>query len=123
MSNDFDKVIKENIEEVFLPLALQKYIRQLGILSRLRNLEEIVTQKTKAMPITYDITKDYLYNEGIKEGIKKGEKIGEKKAEREKQKMIKEMLRLSDLSTAQIAKIASVSESFVEEIKAKLKSK
>jgi predicted transposase/invertase (TIGR01784 family) len=101
-------------------IALQKYIRQLTILSRLRNLEEVVTKKSKEMPITYDIKKDYLYNEGKKEGRKEGRKEG---IQKEKQKMIKEMLIGTDLSTVQIAKIASVSESYVDEIKAKLKSK
>ena len=107
-------------------IAMQKYIRQLGILSRLRNLEEVVTKKSEEMPITYDYTKDYLYNRGIKEGTEKEKQrlLKEKqKMIKEKQKMIKEMLRITDLSTAQIAKIASVSESYVEEIKAKLKSK
>lgn len=97
-------------------IALQKYARQLAILSRLRNLEEVVTQKTKNMPITYDIKKDYLYKEGRKEGRKEG-------VEKEKQKMIKEMLRTTELSIEQIAKIASVTVSYVEDVKAKLKSK
>jgi DNA-directed RNA polymerase specialized sigma subunit len=96
-------------------IALQKYARQLAILSRLRNLEEVVTQKTKNMPITYDYKKDYLYKEGIEKE--------KQKMIKEKQKMIKEMLRITDLSTDQIAKIASVSESYVEEIKVKLKGK
>jgi DNA-directed RNA polymerase specialized sigma subunit len=71
------------------------------------------------MPITYDYTKDYLYNKGIEKGIEKEKQ----KLIKEKQKMIKEMLRITDLSTDQIAKIASVSESYVEDIKAKLKRK
>ena len=87
----------------------------MAVLSRLRNLEGVVTQKTNNMPITYDYTKDYLYNKGIEKE--------KQKLIKEKQKMIKEMLRITDLSTAQIAKIASVSESYVEEIKAKLKRK
>lgn len=115
---------KENIEQVIdtiiqrlkevsgNEIALQKYARQLAVLSRLRNLEEVVTQKTKNMPITYDIKKDYLYKEGRKEGI-----------EKEKQKMIKEMLQATELSIEQIAKIARVSVSYIEDIKAKLKNK
>jgi len=75
------------------------------------------------MPITYDYTKDYLYNEGIKDGIKEAREKENQKLIKEKQKMIKEMLKITDLSTAQISKIASVSEQYVEEIKAKLKTK
>jgi len=48
MSQQYDKILKENIEAVFLPLA-EKYVRQLTILSRLRNLEEVVTKKVKEM--------------------------------------------------------------------------
>jgi hypothetical protein len=48
-------------------IVLQKYVRQLSILSRLRKLEEVVTQKSREMPITYDIKKDYLYRQGKKE--------------------------------------------------------
>lgn len=59
MSNDYDKIIKENIEKVEQlidaiinrltavsgsEIVLQKYARQLAVLSRLRNLEEVVTK-------------------------------------------------------------------------------
>jgi len=127
----FDVDVENLIEKIIIRLkevsgneiALQKYTRQLGILSRLRNLEEVVTQKTNAMPITYDYTKDYLYKEGIKEGRKEAREKEKQKLIKEKQNMIKEMLRITNLDTAQIAKIASVSEQYVEEIKAKLKTK
>lgn len=118
-----DEIINRLKEVSGSEIALQKYARQLAVLSRLRNLEEVVIQKTKNMPITYDYKKDYLYKEGKKEGRKEGIEKEKQKMIREKQKMIKEMLRITDLSATQIAKIASVSVSYVEEIKAKLKGK
>ncbi len=100
---------------------MQKLTRQLAILSRLRTLEEVVTQKTKVMPITYDITKDYLYKEGIKEGEKKGEKRGEKKGiEEGKKTIIIEMLKDEDMSIEKIATFAKVSVEYVRELKQSL---
>ncbi len=129
----FDIEVEKVIENIIRRLkevsrdefALQKYVRQLGILSRLRNLEEIVTQKTKAMPITYDITKDYLYNEGIKEGEKRGEKKGEKRGEKKgieegKKVMILEMLKDESISIEKIATFAQVSVDYVRKLKQSL---
>ncbi len=49
------------------PATLEKYTYQLLTLARLRNLT-LVTEKTlKDMPITYDIKKDPLYQEGRQE--------------------------------------------------------
>lgn len=102
-------------------IVLQKYVRQLAILSRLRNLEDIVTTKANEMPITYDITKDYLYQEGIKEGEKRGEKRGEKKGEKKgieagKKAIIIEMLKDKSLSIEKIATFAQVSVDYVKEL-------
>jgi len=65
--------------------SMTKYINQLLILARIRNLEIIISQKLKNMPISYDVEKDGLYLQGIekgeKRGIEKGEKRGIKKGE------------------------------------------
>lgn len=58
------------------------------------------------MPITYDITKDGLYLEGIEKGISENTL-----------KLIRNMLTESNLSSEQIARIADVSVSYVEQIK------
>ena len=100
MSQQYDKILKE-----------------LAILSRLRNLEEIVTKKAKEMPITYDIKKDYLYNEGFKKGEKRGEKRGKKRGiEVGKNAMIIEMLKDKSLSVEKIAKFAKVSVDYVKQL-------
>ena len=49
-----------------------KYIKQLTVLSRLRNLEVETKKTVEQMPITYDISKDGLFLEGKREGIKEG---------------------------------------------------
>jgi predicted transposase YdaD len=120
---DVEKLIEniiQRLKEVSnSEIALQKYIRQLGILSRLRNLEEVVTKKSKEMPITYDYTKDYLYNEGIKEGEKKGEKKG---IEEGKKAMIMEMLKDKTMSIEKIATFAQVSVQYVLKLKQSINS-
>lgn len=55
-------------------MRLQKYIQQLIVLSRLRNLEVETKNQVEHMPITYDITKDGLFLEGKKEGKKEERK-------------------------------------------------
>ena len=51
---------------------LERAIQQLLVLSRLRNLETETRKKATEMPITYDITTDGLYKEGIEQGIERG---------------------------------------------------
>ena len=55
--------------------TLNRYINQLLLFSRLRNLEKTVTKILEDMPITYeiDIEKDYLYKRGVEKGIEKKE--------------------------------------------------
>jgi hypothetical protein len=75
---------------------LKKFIEQLIFISRMRNLEELTIKISKAMPITIDIEKDYLYNLGLKKAreeaaieAKKAEakiKAAEEKAKAESEK-------------------------------------
>ncbi len=58
---------------------LKKYLEQLLILSRIRNLEKITEKIIDDMPITYDVEKDGLYKKGLLKGIERGEKRGEKR--------------------------------------------
>jgi hypothetical protein len=53
---------------------LKKFIEQLIIISRMRNLEKLTIQISKAMPITIDIEKDYLYNLGLEKAQKEAKK-------------------------------------------------
>ncbi|MCB0598059.1 MAG: hypothetical protein KDD28_28535, partial [Phaeodactylibacter sp.] len=45
-------------------LSLQKYIRQLNVMSGLRKLQELTVKTIEDMPITYDIRTDFLYKKG-----------------------------------------------------------
>lgn len=51
---------------------LDKYLRQLIILSRLRKLEDVTKKILRTMPIKYDIQQDALYLEGREEGREEG---------------------------------------------------
>lgn len=58
------------------------------------------------MPITYDITKDSLYLEGMEKGLEKG-------LEKNKQQMILKALQQGILSMEQIAELAEVEVAYV----------
>lgn len=55
---------------------LRKYITQLEVLSNLRNLNNVVNQSIKAMPITFDIRKSAFYQEGVEAGKQEGKLEG-----------------------------------------------
>ena len=111
---------KEDAEQVIIQIiknlkrslgkdpVIERYIKQLVVLARLRNLESVTKKQLEVMPITYDITTDGLYLEGIEKGITENTI-----------KLIKNMLNESSLSTEQIARIADVSVAYVEDIQRK----
>ena len=53
---------------------LQKLIMQLEILSNLRNLQPEITKILTTMSITYDVTQDLRYLEGVEIGVEKNKK-------------------------------------------------
>ena len=66
------------------------------------------------MPITYDITTDYLYQEGIAEGKAEGIAEGEAKGKvEEKRKTIERMI-IKGYSDTEISELADAS---IEEVK------
>lgn len=81
---------------------LRRAIQQLLILSRLRNLEVVTKEKIREMPITYDVTKDGLFKEGIQEGIREN-----------KFRTVKNALKQGKLSVEEIADLAEIS---IEEV-------
>jgi hypothetical protein len=106
-----EKVIRQILERLLQisqgKLELQKYVRQLNMLSRLRKLQVETTKITAAMPIQldFDVETDILYQQGI---------------EQEKKEAITEMLKDGFLSLEQIAKYQRTSVEEVQEIKAAL---
>ena len=97
------------------PSELNRYIQQLLILSRLRNLEVETKKQVDDMPITYDITKDGLYNEGIEKGIEKGREENREKLEI----VILKALKSKVLNITQIADLFDVEIDYVLKIQAK----
>ncbi len=73
---------------------LSKHLQQLMVLARLRKLEELTIKIVETMPITFDITKDVFYQQGIMAERARGEKEKEKlalkveKAEKEKERLL-----------------------------------
>jgi predicted transposase/invertase (TIGR01784 family) len=107
-------------------ITLRKYIKQLSVLARLRNLTRDTYKQIKDMGLTYDITNDYLYQEGVTKGIEKGiekgmEKGIEKGMEKGKKEMIIRMLKDKTLSADKIAGFAQVSVDYVKAVARELK--
>ena len=88
-------------------LRLRKYIRQLEMLSKLRNLQPLTTKITEAMPIVYDIETDIRFLQGKEKGETSGKEI-----------VVLNMLK-NGLSVEQIIEIASLNRDFVLKIKKK----
>lgn len=65
---------------------LKKYIKQLEILSHLRNLQEETIKQSEAMAITYDIKKDVRYQQGKEEGKLEGKLEGKEEGKLEGKK-------------------------------------
>lgn len=61
-----------------------KYLKQLEVLSKLRNLQEETVKLSSVMPIIYDLETDIRYIQGMT----MGEMKAEKKAEKAKKKML-----------------------------------
>ena len=102
---------------------LQKYIRQLNILSRLRKLEQETLKTIKRMPITFDINQDKIFQMGVRKGISQGIEQG---IERNRKKMIHKLLLSAafakgHITYAYIAEIAEVSVQKIQKIHQDLK--
>ncbi|MBD0254591.1 MAG: hypothetical protein ICV83_02630 [Cytophagales bacterium] len=91
-------------------IALRKYIRQLSVLARLRNLVKETQRQVTDMGLLYDITKDYLYQEGLTKG-----------KEEEKREFIARLLEDKAFSIEKIARLAKVDVDYVEAIAKEIK--
>ncbi len=87
-------------------ITLRKYIRQLTILARLRNLTKETQKQIQDMGLTYNVMEDYLYQEGQKT--------------KEKDIVIK-MLKDKTLSIEKIADLIGVTVDDVKQIEKELK--
>jgi predicted transposase/invertase (TIGR01784 family) len=96
-------------------ILLRKYVRQLSVLARLRNLTRETHKQVQDMGLLYDITKDYLYQEGLEKGKQEGLEKGKQEGlEKGKHEVVVNMLRKGTLSPEQIAEFTGV---VLEEVK------
>ena len=82
-------------------ITLRKYIRQLSVLARLRNLSQQTKNQIAKMAFTYDITQDAFYVEGLQS--------------KERQFIVR-MLRDKTLTVEKIAAIAEVPVDYVHQL-------
>lgn len=115
---------------------LGKYLKQLTIFSRLRNLDEETSKIISTMSLHYDIEKDYLYNLGIKkqkeiskrelealaQKLKEQEQKAKEQEQKAKEQNIANLLKLGTLSQKQIAESLNVTSYLVRKVKKQIES-
>lgn len=100
-SEVISQIISKLKEATSNEAEFKKYLQQLLTLSRIRKLERITEEHIEAMPITYDVKKDFLYNQGKQE---------------EKRLTILEMCNDPSLTVEQIARFTRTSIEYVQEV-------
>ncbi|MFP4096796.1 MAG: Rpn family recombination-promoting nuclease/putative transposase [Cyclobacteriaceae bacterium] len=95
---------------------LKKYIKQLEILSHLRNLQEETIKQSEAMAITYDIKKDVRYQQGKKEGKLEGILEGKEEGEEKKQLEIARNMKKAGMSVEQIAELTGLTKDQIQKL-------
>lgn len=83
-------------------LRKQKCVKQLEILSSLRNLQQETINQIEKMPLTYDLEKDIRFQQG-------------------KEAVIVKFLKNSTLTVQEIARMAEVSVAYVQELAEKIR--
>ncbi|KJR42592.1 Transposase (putative), YhgA-like protein [Candidatus Magnetoovum chiemensis] len=82
--------IKETVKE---QTQRSKYIRQIEILSQLRDLQTVFCREVENMALVYDIEKDVRFQQGREKGLKEGIEEGiEKGIQQGREKWLKEGL-------------------------------
>jgi predicted transposase YdaD len=103
-------------------MALRKYIRQLSMIARLRNLTTETQKQITDMGLIDNITEDPLYKEGVLKGIEKGMEKGILKGRKEGTRdLIMKMLRDKTLSMQKIAELTEVTIGYVQQVAKELK--
>lgn len=71
------KVLSKFLQLKQEPVLLEKYIRQMRVLARLReNVKSTFDTQINAMGLTYDVEKDALYQKGMAKGMAEGKQEG-----------------------------------------------
>jgi len=90
-----------------------KYLKQLEVLAKLRNLQDETVKQTAIMPIVYDLETDIRYVQGMTMGEEKGK-------EKTLDNNIVLLLQSNLLTAQQIAETLNVPLKRVEKLKKKL---
>jgi hypothetical protein len=88
-------------------VKLGKYLQQLEVLSKLRNLQPLTVKTIAAMPFIYDIESDLRYKQGLEKGLEKA-----------KIEFVLKLLAAGDFKLQQIADLANVDVDFVKKVQA-----
>jgi predicted transposase YdaD len=112
-------------------LALGRFLRQLEVLSKLRNIQNEVIKQIEAMSIVYDLETDIRYLQGkqkgaeeaLTSGLIRGMQAGRQEGlqagrQEAKKEDVRGLLRTGLLSNDQIATALSVSSEFVLNVQA-----
>ena len=102
-------------------VRIDKYIQQLEIIANLRNLHEETVLQSRNMALTYDLTKDLRYQEGVEKGEEKGTALT-------RMKMLRKMLlskpfRAGLITYEDIVEVTGFSLDEVEEVHQKMLKK
>ncbi|MFK7773138.1 MAG: hypothetical protein AB8F94_13405 [Saprospiraceae bacterium] len=120
---DFDKKQSERIIRLIIEKLklyskneneLRKFLKQLTVLSRLRNLDSQTKKIVRIMPVTYDITKDSFYQEGLEQGLEQG---------LEKTKVLIRNMLNKGFDVKTIAELGEVTQKFVKQIQKEMQEK
>ena len=115
--SDFgSREVREGIQKIIGALQytspdevqLNRYLHQLKILSRIRNLDGVVQEMIEKMPLNLDPRDSYDYKLGVKEGLEEGLKEGlkvQKDATRAMMQLISEGL----ITTGKAAEVLGIS--------------
>ena len=116
-----DQILQRLKELLGNSKRLGKYLRQLEVLSKLRNLQPEVIIKLEAMSLIYDLETDIRYIQGTEKGIEIGTEKGIEKTKYEDRRLfVTNLILETDFNNEKIAKLADVSIEFVEHIRQEL---
>lgn len=85
-------------------VQLNRYLHQLKILSRIRNLDGVVQEMIEKMPLNLDPRDSYDYKLGVKEGFEKG-----LKAQKDATRVIMQLISEGLITTGKAAEVLGIS--------------
>ena len=123
-----DNIVKQVIESSEGDFAEKRHVKQLRILMKLRNLDFENLHEMDSLAPYLTPERDFLYKIGERKGLEEGLKAGlakglEKGEAKRSALMVKNLLRKTDFTVAQIAELASVSQYFVRKVKRSITSR